>query len=76
VKLNGATQIEETTMQLQRNSQKTEKLNSKATEQDSFLTVTLPRSFLVSAVLTCFCDLFASLNGTKVDEAANFVLCS
>jgi hypothetical protein len=39
--------------------------NSQATEQASLLTVALPRSFLVSAVLTCFCDSFASLDGTR-----------
>jgi hypothetical protein len=32
----------------------------------------LPRSFLVSAVLMCFCDSFL-LIAQKVDEAANFV---
>jgi hypothetical protein len=51
----------------QRNLQKTEKLNSHATEQASLLTVALPHSFLVSAVLTCFSDSFAFY------EAANFV---
>jgi hypothetical protein len=51
----------------QRNSRKTKKLNSQATEQASLFIVSLQRSFLVSAVLTCcFCDSFASLHGTKV----------
>jgi hypothetical protein len=44
---------------------KTEKLNSQATELASRLTLALPRSFLVSAVLTCYCDSFVSLEGTK-----------
>jgi hypothetical protein len=63
MELNGAAQIEETATQLQRNSLKTEKLNSQATEQASLLTVTLPPSFLVSAVLTYFCDSLVSLDG-------------
>jgi hypothetical protein len=37
----------------QRDSRKTEKPNSRATEQASLLTVALPLSFLVSTVLTC-----------------------
>jgi hypothetical protein len=65
MELNGATQIEETATQLQRNSRKTEKPNSQATEQASLLIVALSRSFLVSAVLTYFCDSLASLYGTK-----------
>jgi hypothetical protein len=72
LELNGAVQIEKTAMQFQRNSWKTEKLSSQATEQASLLTVALPSSFLVSVVLTCFCDLFLSI-ARKVDEAANFV---
>jgi hypothetical protein len=63
--LNGAGQIEQTATQLQRNSRETEKLNSQATEQTSLLTVVLQRSYLVSAVLTCFCDSFASLDGAQ-----------
>jgi hypothetical protein len=65
VELNGAMEIEETTGQLQRNSRKTEKLNSQATKQASLLTNALPRSFLVSVVLTRFCDSFVSLDSTK-----------
>jgi hypothetical protein len=65
VELNGAVQIEEIAMQLQHNSQKTEKLDSQATEQASFLTVALPPSFLLSGDLMCFCDSFASLDGMK-----------
>jgi hypothetical protein len=65
VALNGATQIEETPTQLQRNSRKTERLDSQATEQASLLTVAFPRSFLVSAVLTCICDSFVCFDGTK-----------
>jgi hypothetical protein len=61
VELNGAAQIQETATQLQRTSQKTKKLLS--TEQASLLTVELQRSFQVSAVLTCFCDSFASPDG-------------
>jgi hypothetical protein len=45
MELNGAAQIKETITQLRRNSWKTEKLNSQATEQASLLTVTLPQSF-------------------------------
>jgi hypothetical protein len=49
----------------QRNSRKTEKLNSQATGQASVPTVMLPNSFLVSAVPTYFCDSLASVDGTK-----------
>jgi hypothetical protein len=52
--------------QLQRNSWKAKKLIFQATEQACLLTVTLPRSFLGSAVLTCFCDSFVCLDGSKV----------
>jgi hypothetical protein len=48
-----------------RNSGKTENVNSQATEQDSLLTVALPRIFLVSAVVMYFYDSLASLNVTK-----------
>jgi hypothetical protein len=65
VKLNGAVQIEEMARQLQHNSWKTEKLNSQATEKASLLTVAFPTSFLVSAVLTHFCNSFVSLDDTK-----------
>jgi hypothetical protein len=65
MELNGSAQIEETATQLQRNSRKTEKLNSQATEQANLLEVASSRSFLVSAVLTCFCDAFTSLDGRK-----------
>jgi hypothetical protein len=58
----------------QRNSQKTEKLNSQAIEQASLLTIALPRSFLVPPVITCFCVIHLFLlMARKVDEAANFV---
>jgi hypothetical protein len=40
-------------------------LNSQTTEQASLFTVASQHSFQVSAVLTCFCDSFASLGGTK-----------
>jgi hypothetical protein len=50
VQLSGAAQIEEMAKQLQRISQKTEKLNSQEIEQASLLTVALPRSFLVLVV--------------------------
>jgi hypothetical protein len=56
VELNGAVHIEETAMQLQLRLRKTEKLNSQAYEQASLHTVALQHSFVVSAVLTCFCD--------------------
>jgi hypothetical protein len=65
VELNGAAQTEETATQLQRNSRKTKELNYQATEQVSLLTAALQRSFLVSAVLWCFCDSFVSLDGRK-----------
>jgi hypothetical protein len=65
VELNGASQIKETAMQLQPNSQKTKKLNFQATEQARLLTVALQHSFLVSAFLTCFSDSFAALDGLK-----------
>jgi hypothetical protein len=61
----GAAQIEDTATRLQGNSRKTEKLNVQATEQASLLTVAFPRSFLVSTVLTWFCDSFPSLDGMK-----------
>jgi hypothetical protein len=48
MELNRATQIEETATQLGR---KTEKLNFRATEQDSLLTVALPLGLLLPAVL-------------------------
>jgi hypothetical protein len=65
MELNGAALIEKTATQLQHNSRKTEKFNSQVTEQASLLTVALPRSFLVSTVLTHFCDSLASLDGAK-----------
>jgi hypothetical protein len=58
--------MKETTTQLQRNSKRTEEVNFQASEEASLLTVALPRSFLVSAILTCFCDSFVSFDGTKV----------
>jgi hypothetical protein len=58
---------------LKRNSWKTKKLNSRATEQANLLTDALQLSFLVSAVLKRFSDSFASLKVRKIDEAANFV---
>jgi hypothetical protein len=42
----------------QRNSRKNEKLDFQATEEASLVTVPLPRSLLVSAVLRCFFDSF------------------
>jgi hypothetical protein len=63
--MNGAAQIEETATQLQDNLRKSEKLNFRATEQASLLTVALPRTFLVSAVLTGFCDSFLSFDDMK-----------
>jgi hypothetical protein len=39
--------------------------NSQATEQASLFTVALPLSFLMSAVLTYFCDSLASVDGMK-----------
>jgi hypothetical protein len=42
-----------------------QKLNALTAEQASLLIVALPRSLTVSAVLTCFCDLFVSFDGTK-----------
>jgi hypothetical protein len=51
--------------QLLHNLRKTEKLNFQPTEKARLLTVALPRSFLVSSVLTCFCDSFVSFDGTK-----------
>jgi hypothetical protein len=65
VKLNGAAQIKETATQLQLKSRKTEKLKSHATEHASLLTVAFQHSFLVTAVLTRFCDSFVSFDGTK-----------
>jgi hypothetical protein len=65
VELNGATQIEETATRLQRNLWKTKRVNSQATEQASLLTVALQSTFVVFAVLTCFCVSFSSLDGTK-----------
>jgi hypothetical protein len=65
VELNGTAQIDETATQLQRNSLKTEELNSQAIEQASLLTVALPRSFLVSAVRMCVCDSFVTFDSTK-----------
>jgi hypothetical protein len=59
---------------LQRNSWKAKKLNSRATEQASLLTVALQRSFLVSPALMCFCDSFVFFYvAGKVYKAANFV---
>jgi hypothetical protein len=49
----------------QGNSRKTEKHNSHTTEQASLLTVALPCSFLVSPVLTCFCDSVVPFDGMK-----------
>jgi hypothetical protein len=65
VELNGGAQTEKMATQLQCNSLKTEKLNSQATDHARFLTVALPHSFLVSTILTCFCDSFPSLDGSK-----------
>jgi hypothetical protein len=62
VELNWAAKTVEAAMRFQCNSWKTKKLNSQATEKASLITVALPRSFLVPAVLTCFCDVFASLD--------------
>jgi hypothetical protein len=47
-------QTEETATRLQRNSWKTKKLNFKATEQASLLTLALQHSFLVSAIVNVF----------------------
>jgi hypothetical protein len=71
--MNGAAQIEETATQLQHNSQKTEKLNSQIIGQASLLTVALPRSYLVSALLTYACDSLPFLMPRKVDDGDNFV---
>jgi hypothetical protein len=46
--LNGAAQIEEMAMQL---TERLEKLNFRAMEHASLLTIALPHGFLVSAVL-------------------------
>jgi hypothetical protein len=61
VELTGAAQIEEMATQLVEDLE----FNSQAAEQASLLTVVLACSFLMSAVLTCFCDSFVSLDGTK-----------
>jgi hypothetical protein len=70
VLLNGEGQIEETTPQLEEN----EKLNFRAKEHASLLTVAFPPGFLVSAVLqrASVIHLFLEM-ARKVDEAANFV---
>jgi hypothetical protein len=68
--LNWVAQTEEMATRLQRNSWKSKKLNSQATEKNSFLTDELRHSFLVPAVLPCFCDSFVS---SDVSKAANFV---
>jgi hypothetical protein len=65
VELNGAAQIEEMAMQLQHNSQKIEKLSSQASKQASLLSIAFQHSFMVSSVLTCFCDSFVSFDGMK-----------
>jgi hypothetical protein len=61
---------------VQCNSQKTEKLNSQATEQASLLTVALLCSFQVSAVLMCFCDSFVSFDSTKGWWSCWFCFCA
>jgi hypothetical protein len=54
VERNGAAQIEETATQLAGDWET--QLNSQATVQANVLTVALQRSFLISAVVTCFHD--------------------
>jgi hypothetical protein len=61
VELNGAAQIEETATQLAEVWET--QLPGNWASQSSHSA--LPRSFLVSAVLTCFCDSFVSFDGMK-----------
>jgi hypothetical protein len=72
VEMNGAAQIERTAMQSQRNSRKTEKPNSLAIEQALRCRVVSYSQLVYRASVIHLILLMAR----RINEAANFVLCS